>query len=100
MDANTKEVLIAILTLVISPLILWFIARRNSKEIKAISLQVVEQKEKLLEKVDVVEKKLDENHKQANGHFSELLESAKQLATAKEKEKGDAALNIEKEKKK
>lgn len=39
------------------------------------------------DQVVVVEKKLDENHKQQNGNLTKLLETTRDLATAKEKEK-------------
>lgn len=41
-------------------------------------------------KVDVVEKKLDENHKQQNGNLTKLLKTTADLATANEKAKQEA----------
>lgn len=70
MDGNTKDVLMAIIALVsavVTPFIVLYVNKRQ------------------LEKIDTVEKKLDENHKLTNGHMSTLLETTKQLATANEK---------------
>lgn len=41
-------------------------------------------------KIDIVEKKLDENHKQQNGNLTKLLKTTEDLATAKEKAKNEA----------
>lgn len=38
-------------------------------------------------KVETVDKKLDENHKQQNGNLDKLLKATEQLATANEKAK-------------
>lgn len=75
MDGNTKDVLMAIIALisaVVTPLIVLYVNKRQ------------------LEKIDTVEKKLDENHKLTNGHMTTLLQTTKELATAQEKARGVA----------
>lgn len=57
---------------VITPVLAYLIKRSESK---------------ITKKVDVIESKLDENHKQQNGNLTKLLETTSQLATAKEKAK-------------
>lgn len=42
---------------------------------------------KMKSKVDTVDRKLDENHKQQNGNLDKLLKTTEQLATANEKAK-------------
>ena len=78
MDANTAGVLnslLNIVSIVVTALMLVYVARSNKK------MNTVESK------VDVVEKKLDENHKQQNGNLTKLLETTKELATLTEKSK-------------
>lgn len=73
MDANTKEVLMAVIALIsaiVTPIVVVLAAKIQAK------------------KIDVVEKKLDENHKLANGHFTQLLKTTAELATAQEKARG------------
>lgn len=63
---TTNELILGIVTLfftaVVTPLMIYFLNKKQSA------------------KVDVVEKKLDENFKQANGHFTKLLEAKSKLA--------------------
>lgn len=59
---------------------------KNNQIIAEASLKIVEAKEKM----DVVEKKLDENHVLVNGHMTKLLETTSALATATEKAKNEA----------
>lgn len=75
MDANTKDVLMALIALisaVVTPLIVLYV---NNKTIKKLS---------------TVEGKLDENHRLTNGHMAKLIETTKELATATEKARGKA----------
>lgn len=73
MDDNTTKVLMAVIALisaVVTPIVLVYVTKKQN------------------EKIDVVEKKLDENHRLTNGHMAALLETTKQLATAQEKARG------------
>lgn len=75
MDANTKDVLMALIALisaVVTPLIVVYV---NQKQIK---------------KLNTVETKLDENHRLTNGHMQKLLETTASLATATEKARAKA----------
>jgi len=56
----------AVVTL-ITPVVVWRLNRKQGK------------------KIDVVENKLDENHKQMNGNIDKLVETTKQLAISQEK---------------
>lgn len=72
MDANTKDVLMAVIALisaVVTPLVVVYVNKQTNK------------------KVDVVEKKLDESHKQMNGNLDKLIKSTADLATLTEKNK-------------
>lgn len=74
MDANTKEVLMAVIALisaVVTPLIVLYVSQKQVK------------------KLNTVEQKLDENHRLTNGHMTQLLETTKQLATATEKARAE-----------
>jgi hypothetical protein len=76
MDANTKDVLMALIALIsaiVTPLIVLYV---NQKQVK---------------KINIIENKLDENHKLTNGHMTALLETTKQLATATEKARAEDA---------
>jgi len=70
MDANTKDVLMALIALisaVVTPVIVVYVNSRTNK------------------KVEIIETKLDENHRLTNGHMTQLLQTTKDLATATEK---------------
>lgn len=72
MDANTKEVLmalIAFLSAVVTPIVVVYVGKQTHK------------------KVEVIEKKLDETHKQMNGNMDKLIKSTADLATLTEKNK-------------
>lgn len=72
MSDNVKEVVMAIIALisaVVTPLVVVIATKMQNK------------------KIDTIETKLDENHKQQNGNLTKLLETTSQLATAKEKAK-------------
>ena len=94
---NTKDILLALIAAVITPLIVFFINNRTNKRVAAVDQKVQLQNEKLDavktnvetvdKKVGVVETKLDESHKQMNGNLSKLIETTKELATEKEKAK-------------
>lgn len=87
MDDNTTKVLMAIIALVsavVTPIVLVYVTRKQNEKIDANQVQITG-------KVDVVEKKLDENHRLTNGHMTTLLETTKDLATAQEKARADAA---------
>jgi alcohol dehydrogenase class IV len=78
MDSNTKDVLMAIIALIsaiVTPLIVLYVNNKTNK------------------KVDVIETKLDESHKQMNGNLDKLIKASTDLATATEKAK-----NIEQQK--
>lgn len=75
MDENTRDVLlslIALISAVVTPLIVVYVNRLTMK------------------KVHVIEGKLDENHKLVNGHLSALIQTTKELATANERARADA----------
>lgn len=72
MDANTRDVLmsvIALISAVVTPLVVVYVNRQTNK------------------KVDVIENKLDESHKQMNGNLDKLIKSTADLATLTEKNK-------------
>lgn len=63
MDANTKDVLMAVIALisaVVTPLVVVYVNKQTNK-------------------------KVDEYHKEVNGKMGQLLETTKELATAQEK---------------
>lgn len=81
MDDNTTKVIMAIIALVsavVTPLVLVYVTRKQNEKIDANQVQITS-------KVDIVEKKLDENHQLTNGHMTKLLETTAELATANEK---------------
>lgn len=83
MDENLKEVLLAVIALisaVVTPIVLVYVTRKQNEKIDANQVQITG-------KVDVVEKKLDESHKQMNGNLDKLIKSTADLATLTEKSK-------------
>lgn len=75
MDANTKDVLMALIALisaVVTPLVVVYVGRVNAAKIAS------------------VKEKVDEYHKEVNGKMGTLLETTKELATAQEKARADA----------
>lgn len=81
MDDNTTKVLLAVIASVstlVTPIVLFYVSRKTDKKVAA------------------VETKLDENFKQANGHFTKLLDTTAKLSKeegrkeekAKDKNKG------------
>lgn len=84
MDANTRDVLMALITAIITPLVILYVSKRQVKKVE--------------DKIGGLEAKVEVYHKEVNGGFAKLLETTAELATVKEKKKGDDALNKEKEK--
>lgn len=83
MDDNTTKVIMAIIALVsavVTPLVLVYVTRKQNEKIDSNQAEITG-------KVDVVEKKLDESHKQMNGNLDKLIKSTADLATLKEKNK-------------
>jgi len=79
MDANTRDVLMAIITMVITPLVVLYINRKQAKRIDDVKVEV-----------QAVKSNVEEYHKAVNGNMEKLLETTKDLATAKEKARGEA----------
>lgn len=76
MDANTKDVLMALIALIsaiVTPLIVLYV---NQKQVK---------------KLNVMNEKVDGYHKEVNGNMAKLLETTKELATAQEKARAEDA---------
>jgi hypothetical protein len=72
MDDNLKEVLmslIALISAIVTPIVVVYVNSKTNK------------------KMDVVEKKLDESHRQMNGNLDKLIKSTEDLATLREKNK-------------
>jgi hypothetical protein len=70
MDANTKDVLMALIALIsaiVTPLVVVYVARQQAN------------------KMNTIKDKVDEYHKEVNGKMGQLLETTKDLATANEK---------------
>lgn len=78
-DALILGIVLPIITAVSAWVTIWLNGRIAAK----LQAQIAE----TTSKVNTVEKKLDENHKQQNGNLTKLLETTKQLATATEKAK-------------
>lgn len=77
MDDNTTKVLMALISLisaVVTPLVVVFVNRKTNKKVDANC-----------RKLEVVEDKLDESHKQMNGNLDKLIKTTAELATAQEK---------------
>lgn len=68
-----------IVSIIVTALMVVYVARSNKK-------------------MDKVNTKVEEYHKAVNGNMEKLLKTTAELATAKEKKKGDDALIIEKAK--
>ncbi len=81
MDANTRDVLMALITMVITPLVVLYINRKQAKSIAAVKTEVHAVKTD----VHAVKAGVEEYHKAVNGGFAKLLETTSELATAKEK---------------
>lgn len=62
-------------------------AAAQNADIIAAAAILTSQLDKTDKKVDVIETKLDENHKQMNGNLDKLVKTTAELATAKEKAK-------------
>lgn len=100
MDDNTTKVVMAIIALVsavITPVVLVWVTKMQNKKIDANQIEtkeaiggVVTKVEGTDKKVDVIETKLDENHKLMNGNIDKLMKKTDELATAKEKAKNEA----------
>lgn len=78
-DALILGISLPIITAVSAWVTIWL----NGKVAAKLAAQIDEAKEKM----NVVEKKLDENHKQMNGNLDKLVKTTADLATAKEKAK-------------
>lgn len=75
MDANTKDVLMALIALVsavVTPLVVVYVGRQNSNKVNGLT------------------NKVDEYHKAVNGGFQKLLDTTAELATANEKARNEA----------
>lgn len=75
---------------VITAISAWVTIWLNGRVAAKLAAQLSENTNKIAEakeKMDVVEKKLDENHKLNNGNLTKLLETTEKLATAQEKSK-------------
>lgn len=86
MDANTKEVLMAVIALIsaiVTPLVLVIVTRMQNKKIDANQVVVVQKQGEIVAK-------LDESHKQMNGNLDKLIKSTADLATANEKARNKA----------
>lgn len=83
MDDNTTKVIMAIIALIsaiVTPLILLYVTKKQNEKLDNNQAGIVQ-----------VAEKVDTYHKEVNGKMGELLETTKQLATAKEKARADAA---------
>jgi hypothetical protein len=70
MDANTKDVLMALIALIsaiVTPLIVLYVSQKQGKKLNSVS------------------EKVDGYHKEVNGNMAKLIETTKELATAQEK---------------
>jgi uncharacterized membrane-anchored protein YhcB (DUF1043 family) len=70
MDDNTTKVLMALIALisgVVTPIVVVYVGKQNAKKIVAVT------------------DKVDEYHKEINGRMGQLLDTTKELATAQEK---------------
>ena len=86
MDANTKDVILAIIALIstiVTPLVLLYVTKNQNKKIADNHVDTKKDIEHVVEKVEVY-------HKEVNGNMSKLLETTKDLATATEKAKNIA----------
>ena len=75
MDANTKDVLMALIALisaVVTPLIVVYVGRQNYNKVNGLTTKV------------------DEYHKAVNGNMEKLLNTTAELATANEKARNEA----------
>ena len=80
-DALILGIVIPVITAVSAWVTIWLNGRVAAK----LKSQIVETNLKL----NTVESKLDENHRQQNGNLTKLLETTKELATAKERARGE-----------
>lgn len=81
MDDNTTKVVMAVIALVgtvITPVVLVWVTKQQNKFIAKNQAETVKNQEAIAQKVEVY-------HKEVNGNMSKLLETTKELATAKEK---------------
>ena len=78
MDANTRDVLMALITMVITPLVVLYISRKQAKRIDDVKTEV-----------QTVKTNVEEYHKAVNGNMEKLLETTKELATAQEKARNE-----------
>lgn len=81
MDANTKDVLMAVIALisaVVTPLILLYVTKKQNEKIDSNQLALTTNQSQITAKVE-------EYHKEVNGNMSKLLKTTEELATANEK---------------
>ena len=81
MDANTRDVLMALITMVITPLVVLYISRKQAKRIEAVKTEV-----------QSVKTNVEEYHKAVNGNMEKLLNTTAQLATATEKARAEGEI--------
>lgn len=83
MDDNTTKVLMALIALIsaiVTPLVLVIVTKMQNKKIDANQVVVVNKQKEIVQK-------LDESHKQMNGNLDKLIKSTADLATLTEKNK-------------
>lgn len=81
MDANTKDVLMAIIALIsaiVTPLILLYVTKKQNEKIDSNQVALTTNQQQITAKVD-------EYHKEVNGNMAKLLKTTEELATANEK---------------
>ena len=81
MDDNTKDILMAIIEIISVIVTALMLIRVNRSNVKIDDVK---------NDVHTVHTKVDEYRKEINGHMTALLETTKDLATAKEKARGEA----------
>lgn len=81
MDANTKDVLMAIIALisaVVTPLILLYVTKKQNEKIDNNQIALTANQNQITAKVE-------EYHKEVNGHMTQLLKTREDLGAANEK---------------
>lgn len=81
MDANTKDVLMAIIALisaVVTPLILLYVTKKQNEKIDNNQVALTANQTQIAAKVE-------EYHKEVNGHMTQLLKTREDLGAANEK---------------
>lgn len=81
MDANTKDVLMAVIALisaVVTPLIVLYVTKKQNEKIDSNQVALTANQNQITAKVE-------EYHKEVNGNMGKLLKTTEELATANEK---------------